>query len=441
MYPSLLPSFCCRGVYKGTASATDVSNREECKELYYWCKWQTHAMTSHHQELPHKTPSSRYGSSISLELAAHQEHSFTTATNGVSDLGTERLDHPQPSNPTLWLQYLEFVFPLSAGGIIPITGALNSVLSDATHSVFLITVLTYGIAGLVTLGWAACTGRDPPIRDGVQNVAWFVRSRWFNFFVLLGGVLGACQHLTLTVITGELGSSLYVVGAAFGQILGSILLDTTGFAWARRHRVSKLTLLGCVVVCTGIVVHKSKVLHPENEAHLSLVTKILLICMTFIQGVTTCMKSSIGGELSELLGRHRRATCYSFVTGCACMALAAAVYNKDMNIGALGDFSISWRLFGALGTIYVVAVLFIFQRRLSSAITYCCLIVGQMLSSTILDLTGWLGVSRRPFETVNAIGITIFMLGIVLSTYGRMRRFTVNKSAVVMDPLPSEHQR
>eukprot|EP01057_Protomagalhaensia_wolfi_P001310 Protomagalhaensia_wolfi_Nauph_80__1309@NODE_1782_length_1342_cov_4_907905_g1388_i0_p1_GENE_NODE_1782_length_1342_cov_4_907905_g1388_i0NODE_1782_length_1342_cov_4_907905_g1388_i0_p1_ORF_typecomplete_len402_score45_86DMT_YdcZ/PF04657_13/3_5e17DMT_YdcZ/PF04657_13/4_3e20DUF4560/PF15118_6/3_1e03DUF4560/PF15118_6/12DUF4560/PF15118_6/3_27TMRDISM_7TM/PF07695_11/9_57TMRDISM_7TM/PF07695_11/27Phage_holin_1/PF04531_13/3_6e03Phage_holin_1/PF04531_13/9_5e02Phage_holin_1/PF04531_13/0_18_NODE_1782_length_1342_c len=401
-------------------------------------------MTSSPQVLlPHKAPSSQYVSSISLELAAHQEHSFTTATNGISEFGTERVDTHPPSRRSQWFKYLELGFPLSAGALIPITGAMNSVLSDATHSPFLVTVLTYGIAGVVTLGWAAATGRDPPMRDGVQNVAWFVRSRWFNFFVLLGGVLGACQHLTLTVITGALGSSLYVVGTAFGQIIGSILLDMTGFAWAHRHRVSKLTMLGCVVVCAGIVVHKSKVLHPDNEAHLSLVAKILLICMTFVQGVTTCIKSSIGGELSELLGRHRRATCYSFVTGCACMALAVAVYHKDLDAAALGDFSLSWRLLGALGTIYVVAVLFIFQRRLSSAITYCCVIVGQMLSSTLLDLTGWLGISQRPFEAVNGIGITVFMLGIVLSTYGKMRRSAVNKSAVVLDPdsLPSEHQR
>eukprot|EP01057_Protomagalhaensia_wolfi_P000202 Protomagalhaensia_wolfi_Nauph_80__201@NODE_110_length_3640_cov_84_028048_g83_i0_p2_GENE_NODE_110_length_3640_cov_84_028048_g83_i0NODE_110_length_3640_cov_84_028048_g83_i0_p2_ORF_typecomplete_len392_score48_18DMT_YdcZ/PF04657_13/1e19DMT_YdcZ/PF04657_13/3e157TMRDISM_7TM/PF07695_11/2_1e037TMRDISM_7TM/PF07695_11/0_147TMRDISM_7TM/PF07695_11/3_5PMT/PF02366_18/4_5e03PMT/PF02366_18/30PMT/PF02366_18/0_11Hum_adeno_E3A/PF05393_11/64Hum_adeno_E3A/PF05393_11/47_NODE_110_length_3640_cov_84_028048_g83_i0237335 len=371
----------------------------------------------------------------SFELAPHAEHSFT-ATHITTDPG----DHPHEDGAApSKLQWLEMLFPLAAGMVTPIVGAMNSTLSDATNSPFLVTLLAYGNAAIITTAWSFATGREPPMREGVKQVKEFMDQKWYNWLVLGAGVLGAFQHMCLTVITGQLGASLFTVGSAFGTIVGSMVLDSTGFAWSKRHGVSKLTLVGCVIVLAGVVVHKHEVFHPEQDDHLTVGAKVGLILATVLQGCSSSIKSSIGGEFSILCGRHRRSTAFSFITGAIVMGLVIAGYHPGLTLAPLGDFSVSWRLFGVFMTIFVVCVLFIFQRRLSGAITFTCLTVGQMLSSTLMDVKGWLGVKQRPFEIWHAVGISIFLIGVALSTYGKMRRrpaTPVSKGYSKPDQLP-----
>lgn len=166
--------------------------------------------------------------------------------------------------------------------------------------------------------------------------------------------------------------------------------------------------------------HKYDIFHPESDAakNISLSVRVLLVALTLIQGMTTCIKASIGGQLSHLLGRHRRATCYSFLSGGIVMCLLSS---KDhLDIRRLQSPHHIWQLLASVFcTIYIVSVLFIFQRKLSAAATYCCLILGQLVSSTILDLTGWLNVSIRPFRVSNLLGLIIFTAGVVVATVGR----------------------
>eukprot|EP01056_Protomagalhaensia_sp_Gyna25_P005061 Protomagalhaensia_sp_Gyna_25__5060@NODE_56_length_5952_cov_234_277524_g41_i0_p4_GENE_NODE_56_length_5952_cov_234_277524_g41_i0NODE_56_length_5952_cov_234_277524_g41_i0_p4_ORF_typecomplete_len380_score33_94DMT_YdcZ/PF04657_13/1_4e20DMT_YdcZ/PF04657_13/4_5e18DUF2306/PF10067_9/9_9e02DUF2306/PF10067_9/1_3DUF2306/PF10067_9/0_89DUF4560/PF15118_6/14DUF4560/PF15118_6/477TMRDISM_7TM/PF07695_11/0_167TMRDISM_7TM/PF07695_11/55Herpes_UL73/PF03554_13/6_6e02Herpes_UL73/PF03554_13/1_9_NODE_56_length_5952_cov_23 len=362
----------------------------------------------------------------SFSLVAHEEPSFT-----ATHITTEWGDHHDDVKPrSLLIRWLEMLFPLVVGASISFAGALNHELSEATNSPFLITLFSYGIAGVISTAWSFATGRQPPMREAARNVKQFMDQHWYNWFILTAGFIGAFLHLCVTVITGTLGASLLTVGSAFGTILGSIVLDYTGFAWNKRHRVSKFTLAGCVVVLAGTAIHKHEVFQPEQEDHLSLGVKTLLIFITVIQGVASVIKSAIGGEFSVICGRSRRSTAFSFITGTALMALVVACYHPGLTVAPLRDFSLSWRLFAALLTIFNVAVLFIYQRRLGGAVTYCCLTVGQILASTVLDVAGWFSIKQRPFETWHAVGISVFLVGIAFSTYGKMRvsSITVSKA-------------
>eukprot|EP01056_Protomagalhaensia_sp_Gyna25_P005059 Protomagalhaensia_sp_Gyna_25__5058@NODE_56_length_5952_cov_234_277524_g41_i0_p3_GENE_NODE_56_length_5952_cov_234_277524_g41_i0NODE_56_length_5952_cov_234_277524_g41_i0_p3_ORF_typecomplete_len392_score34_42DMT_YdcZ/PF04657_13/2_9e19DMT_YdcZ/PF04657_13/3_8e15PMT/PF02366_18/2_1e02PMT/PF02366_18/1_8e02PMT/PF02366_18/0_16DUF4405/PF14358_6/2_1e03DUF4405/PF14358_6/1_3_NODE_56_length_5952_cov_234_277524_g41_i046465821 len=370
----------------------------------------------------------------SFELAAHEEHSFT-----ATHITTEPGDLPrEDAAGTSKFRWLEMLFPISAGMVTPIVGAMNSTLSEATNSAFLPTFMAYTNAAIMTTAWCLATGREPPMREGVKQVKEFVRHKWYNWFVLGAGVLGILQHTCLTVITRELGASLFTVGSSFGTIVGSMVLDSTGFAWCKHHGVSKLTILGCMIVLAGVAVHKHEVFQPDQDDHLTTGAKVGLIMVTVLQGCSSSIKSSIGGEFSVLSGRHRRSTAFSFVTGAVCMGLFIASYHPGLTLVPLGDFAVSWRLFGVFLTVFVVGVLFIFQRRLSGAITFSCLTAGQVISSTVMDANGWLGVKRRPFETWHAVGISIFVVGMAFSTYGKMRRrpVSVSKGFSKPDQLP-----
>eukprot|EP01053_Blabericola_migrator_P008440 Blabericola_migrator_1__8439@NODE_43_length_16904_cov_225_701966_g39_i0_p4_GENE_NODE_43_length_16904_cov_225_701966_g39_i0NODE_43_length_16904_cov_225_701966_g39_i0_p4_ORF_typecomplete_len413_score43_27DMT_YdcZ/PF04657_13/3_9e18DMT_YdcZ/PF04657_13/1_5e14_NODE_43_length_16904_cov_225_701966_g39_i083229560 len=340
---------------------------------------------------------------------------------------SEPVSPPAPSKPvSLFRRFLECGFPLTAGMSLPVIGALNSSLKDAFGNVFIVTVIAYGLAGTLALLWSMLSAPEPPWHKGWQDTKAFIREgRWYNCFVLLGGVIGGCQHVCLTIITSTLGATMYVVGTALGQIIGSFILDLTGFAWSPKYHISLLTTVGCLTVCAGIVIDKSKILRSDQEVHLSIMLKILLIALTLIQGMATCLKSALGGKLSVLLGRHRRAVSYALLTG---SGTAMAVFLGALPTGRTADFSVlksvdpSWRFVSALLTLYVNTTLFIFQRRLSSAITYCCLIIGQLFSSAIMDSTGLLGMKRRPLTSTNVIGLGVFLFGIVLVSLGKLRR-------------------
>lgn len=125
-----------------------------------------------------------------------------------------------------------YFFPISCGLLLPISGALNHSITLVIDSPLWTTSLVYGLAALITLLYILRSSNVPPWKKGLSDLWTFIRSRWYlRSFVLTGGAIGAAQHAVLTIITGTLGSSMYVYWVCMGSSPTSEQADITGLRY------------------------------------------------------------------------------------------------------------------------------------------------------------------------------------------------------------------
>ncbi len=134
-------------------------------------------------------------------------------------------------------------------------------------------------------------------------------------------------------------------------------------------------------------------------------------------GLTLPVQAVINGRLRTTLDDPIRAALVSVLVSTLLMAVIAAVTWQPVSMERVS--SAPWWVWtgGLIGAIYVAASLVLISK-LGAAFLFALLVVGQMLSSIIVDHYGWLGV---PIHTVNPwriLGAGFLVVGVVL-----IRRF------------------
>jgi transporter family-2 protein len=134
-------------------------------------------------------------------------------------------------------------------------------------------------------------------------------------------------------------------------------------------------------------------------------------------GLTLPVQAVINGRLRSVLDDPIRAGLVSVLVSTLLMAVIAAVTWQPVSMEQVS--AAPWWVWtgGIIGAIYVAASLVLISK-LGAAFLFALLVVGQMLSSIIVDHYGWLGV---PIHTVNpwrVLGAAFLVAGVVL-----IRRF------------------
>ena len=134
-------------------------------------------------------------------------------------------------------------------------------------------------------------------------------------------------------------------------------------------------------------------------------------------GLTLPVQAVINGRLRVLLDGPVPAALVSVLVSALLMAVIAAVTWQPVPLDRVT--AAPWWVWtgGIIGALYVAASLALISK-LGAAFLFALLVVGQMLSSIIVDHYGWLGV---PVHTVNPwriLGAVFLVAGVVL-----IRRF------------------
>jgi transporter family-2 protein len=134
-------------------------------------------------------------------------------------------------------------------------------------------------------------------------------------------------------------------------------------------------------------------------------------------GLTLPVQAVINGRLRTVLDDPIRAALVSVLVSTLLMAVISAATWQPVSMERVS--SAPWWVWtgGIIGAIYVAASLVLISK-LGAAFLFALLVVGQMLSSIIVDHYGWLGV---PIHTVNpwrVLGAAFLVAGVVL-----IRRF------------------
>ena len=140
---------------------------------------------------------------------------------------------------------------LAAGAVLPVQGAVNSVLradlqaplAAATTS-FVVATLTM----LVVLIMRAFVGKASPYSlSNLRAMPWW---GW------LGGFAGVIYVTTVFMALPVIGAAAVVGFTVAGQQIASVLVDRYGLLRLPRREISRLRLTGVVVLLAGVVVIK-----------------------------------------------------------------------------------------------------------------------------------------------------------------------------------------
>ncbi len=134
-------------------------------------------------------------------------------------------------------------------------------------------------------------------------------------------------------------------------------------------------------------------------------------------GMTLPVQAVINGRLRTALDDPIRAALVSVLVSSALMVVLAVATWQPLPAGWVA--SSPWWVWmgGLIGALYVLGSLALVSR-LGAAFLFALLVVGQMLSSVIVDHYGWLGVPVHAVNPWRLLGAAFLIAGVVL-----IRRF------------------
>eukprot|EP01053_Blabericola_migrator_P000213 Blabericola_migrator_1__212@NODE_1056_length_5570_cov_147_169726_g726_i0_p2_GENE_NODE_1056_length_5570_cov_147_169726_g726_i0NODE_1056_length_5570_cov_147_169726_g726_i0_p2_ORF_typecomplete_len410_score74_18DMT_YdcZ/PF04657_13/2_1e15DMT_YdcZ/PF04657_13/4_2e17DUF5392/PF17370_2/0_068DUF5392/PF17370_2/5_8e03NMO/PF03060_15/0_62_NODE_1056_length_5570_cov_147_169726_g726_i0141243 len=356
-------------------------------------------------------------SSYDVKLCNNPDDNRPTACqSNVSDT-TEEL--PQQASP-LWKQLMMYMFPFSLGLLIPVMTAMNTILQEEVGgNVFFMTAILYFLGTVIMAIYILFTS-PMSLKENWYSLGDFLFIRpSVNAFCLAGGLAGVSQHILTAIVAASGGLGVFTLGTLIGSIATSILLDATGWFWAVKSHVGWLSYLGGLIVASGAVIHSlSAFLNSKAE---SVGTRTLALFLAALSGLLLCVQSCIMKKLSVVLGEFRRSVLWSYMSGCLILLLIAPYTSTPITLRTIILPKNWWKVTQIGITIYSNVVITHFQFKLNAAVVFCWVITGQLLSSTLIDAMGWMGLDQRPLTLFNIIGMCCVIVGIVALTYDKIR--------------------
>eukprot|EP01053_Blabericola_migrator_P013291 Blabericola_migrator_1__13290@NODE_930_length_5997_cov_288_044013_g646_i0_p2_GENE_NODE_930_length_5997_cov_288_044013_g646_i0NODE_930_length_5997_cov_288_044013_g646_i0_p2_ORF_typecomplete_len412_score79_89DMT_YdcZ/PF04657_13/8_3e13DMT_YdcZ/PF04657_13/1_8e15_NODE_930_length_5997_cov_288_044013_g646_i05431778 len=320
---------------------------------------------------------------------------------------------------TFLKQALMYFFPFSVGLLIPVLGAMNTMLQEEVGgNVFFMVAILY-LLGTIIMGLYVCFTSPLNLRENWYSLGDFLFMNFkVNVFCLSGGLAGVSQYVFFSIVAASGGLGVFTLGTLIGSIATSILLDATGWCWAVKSHVGVLSYTGSVVVGCGAIVHSlSSFLNKAD----SIGTRILALVLAAAAGLLLCIQSCVMKKLAVVLGEFRRSVLWSYLSGCLTLFLVAP-YAAPIEVSTIVLPKNWWKVTQIGIVIYSNVVITHFQYKLNAAVVFCWVITGQLLSSTVIDAMGWMNIEQRPLTLYNICGLIIVGLGIVTLTYDKIRQ-------------------
>ena len=125
------------------------------------------------------------------------------------------------------------------------------------------------------------------------------------------------------------------------------------------------------------------------------------------------MQSGANVQLSAAAGSPIRGSALQLSLGAALLVVLSAIVGTPGAPGLVDDAE-PWHLIGGLGSaVYITAGILLFPR-LGAIVTVALFITGQMLTSLVLDATGWLGVAEHAIDAAALAGAAAVLIGVAL---------------------------
>ena len=141
--------------------------------------------------------------------------------------------------------------------------------------------------------------------------------------------------------------------------------------------------------------------------------EVLAVPFLLLVGALLSVQSGANVQLSAAAGSPIRGSALQLSLGAALLVVLSAIVGTPGAPGLVDDAE-PWHLVGGLGSaVYITAGILLFPR-LGAVVTVALFITGQMLTSLVLDATGWLGVAEHAIDAAALGGAAAVLTGVAL---------------------------
>jgi transporter family-2 protein len=140
----------------------------------------------------------------------------------------------------------------------------------------------------------------------------------------------------------------------------------------------------------------------------------LLYLLAFAGGLVLTVQVGVNATLRIALGNPAMAALASFVVGTAGLLLFLAVTRASWPTSATLSDPPAWAWIGGLLGAFYVASAIITGPKLGAATLLALSVLGQLLTSLIVDHYGWLGFPQHAISLVRILGAVMLFGGVLL---------------------------
>jgi transporter family-2 protein len=133
-------------------------------------------------------------------------------------------------------------------------------------------------------------------------------------------------------------------------------------------------------------------------------------------GIGLVVQVGMNSTLRALLGSPIVAAFISFLVGTAALAAYLALARTPLPLRSQLGLVPAWAwLGGVLGAFYVASSVVV-GPRLGAATLLALVVLGQLLTSLVVDHFGWLGFPQHPLTQARVLGALLLFGGVLLIT-------------------------
>ncbi len=139
--------------------------------------------------------------------------------------------------------------------------------------------------------------------------------------------------------------------------------------------------------------------------------------LMFAAGMGVPLLAALNAALGQRLGSPIAAGAIMFAVAFACALAVLVVTGQGPALARIPGQPPVLFMAGALMVFYLLSITFVAPRfGLGNAILF--VLLGQIVSSTVIDATGLMGLAARPVSPTRLLGLGVMAVGIVLSQRG-----------------------
>jgi bacterial/archaeal transporter family-2 protein len=294
-------------------------------------------------------------------------------------------------------------FLLFVGGLLAVQAAANVQLSAAVGSPAGGATLQLALGALLLAIAAAVAGALAALHLLADAKPWH----------LVGGIGSAVYIAGGILLFPRLGAIVTVGLFIAGQMLASLVLDTTGWLGVDSRPADAAAVLGILAVLAGAAAIVRAQAHAPASPR-----QTPWIAFAVVAGAVLPVQGAINAQLRADLDAPIAAALWSFAVATATMAAVFAAFMAGgrapaPRLRALHGLPWWGWLGGLCGATYVTAV-FLLIPHIGVAPTVGLTVAGQQIASVFVDRHGWLRLPQRSISTSRLAGVVTLLAGVAL---------------------------
>lgn len=131
-------------------------------------------------------------------------------------------------------------------------------------------------------------------------------------------------------------------------------------------------------------------------------------------GVAASVQISTLGLLGQRVG-ELEAAAFAFLLTAIAGVLILLVARRSLAGYGQALASPWWMWLGGLSGVFIVSAVIVSGPRIGVIATSALLIAGQLVSASVIDHYGWIGVDRVPLSATRVAGIVLLLAGALLT--------------------------